>query len=270
MPFLVELTNVTFGYNDEPILCEVNLPIEKGIFTGLVGPSGSGKTTLLKIILGLLKPWKGKVIFLGQALPRVGYVPQLETVDWSFPATVEEVVMMGRWKERLSFPFRFKKREDPLLLNILEKLGIGDLASHHIRDLSGGEQHRVFLARALISQPELLILDEPLAGVDLKTQHEILHFLDELNNEGITILLTTHDLISVAAHIPQVICFNHEVIAQGPPEEVFTREVLEQTYKAEMAVFKQKDLVCLSTATHHSEKEFERKGFVKENKENKE
>lgn len=256
MPPLVKLTNVTFGYNDKPIFSKVNLSVEKGVFTGLVGPSGSGKTTILKIILGIVKPWGGKVIFLDQVSPRVGYVPQLETVDWSFPATVEEVVMMGRWRDQWLFPFR--KRKAPFLPNILEKLGIGDLAKHHIRDLSGGEQQRVFLARALIGQPELLILDEPLSGVDLKTQHEILHFLDELNNEGMTILLTTHDLISVAAHLPEVICFNHQVIAQGPPEEVFTSKVLGRTYQAEIAVSKQGELTLLSTGTHHSEKEFDK------------
>jgi zinc/manganese transport system ATP-binding protein/zinc transport system ATP-binding protein len=129
---------------------------------------------------------------------------------------------------------------------ILERLGIADCARRHIRDLSGGQQQRVFLARALVRSPELLLLDEPTASSDIRTRHEILHLLGDLNKDGVTVLLTTHDLNSVAAHLPWVICMNRTVVAEGTPEEVFTPEVLSRTYGAEMVVLREADLILVS------------------------
>lgn len=248
---LVELKGITYSYKEKPLFKNVNVSIPSGAFMGIVGPSGCGKTTLLKILLGMVRPLGGEVKIKGITVngktpPSVGYVPQLETIDWSFPVTVEEAVMMGRWRSVGPFP---KTSDKKAAHYVLEKLGIHYLAKRHIRDLSGGEQQRVFLARALISNPELLVLDEPTAGVDMKTQHDILHLLGKLNSEGTTILLTTHDLNAVAAHLPLVICFNHGVIAQGMPEEVFTPEVLKQTYDAEVAVFKHGEFMLMANAT---------------------
>src|SRR5205807_10473876 len=133
--------------------------------------------------------------------------------------TVREVVLMGRWAEH---PWRAWGTTDDhtRVDSLLERLGIGGLAGRHIRDLSGGQQQRVFLARALIADPALLLLDEPTSGVDLKTRHDILHLLHELNREGMTILLATHDLNTIASHVPWVVCFQHGIIAQGPPDAV--------------------------------------------------
>jgi zinc/manganese transport system ATP-binding protein/zinc transport system ATP-binding protein len=119
---------------------------------------------------------------------------------------------------------------------LLQRLGLATYAKRHINELSGGQQQRVFLARALIGKPQLLLLDEPTAGVDMKTQHEILHLLRELNGDGMTILLTTHDLNTIASHVPWVICFNRGIIAQGPPAAVLTPAILRQTYDADMTV----------------------------------
>jgi zinc/manganese transport system ATP-binding protein/zinc transport system ATP-binding protein len=121
---------------------------------------------------------------------------------------------------------------------ILDRLGIGQLAKRHIRDLSGGQQQRTFLARALIANPEILILDEPTASVDIRTRDEILHLLAEINDTGITIVITTHELNSLAAHLPWVVCVNHGIVAQGSPERIFTGEIMSRTFEADMRVIR--------------------------------
>ncbi len=238
-PPALEFDRVTCGYGPHLVFSEVDLAIPMGEFAAVVGPTGSGKTTLLRAALGLLPPVTGAVRVFGEAprraRGRVGYVPQLELVDWNFPMTVQQVVLMGAYRQtgRWPWPRRGARRAATALL---ERLGIAECESAPLRELSGGQQQRVFLARALIARPPLLILDEPTAGVDLSTQHEILHLLGELNEEGITILLTTHDLNAVAAHLPWVVCFNRGVVASGDPGKVLTTEVLGRTYQAEIVV----------------------------------
>ena len=247
---LVALDDLACGYDGRAVLDHISLQLEPGQFAGIVGPSGSGKTTVLRAILGQADIYHGSVRFPASREARggrcrVGYVPQLETIDWSFPVTVEQVVLMGLAAE--SGPFPWTRREDRRRMHeLLERLGIGECARRHIRDLSGGQQQRVFLARALIRAPELLLLDEPTSGADIKTRHEILHLLAELNREGITVLLTTHDLNSVAAHLPWVICLNRRIVAEGTPDVVFTPEILARTYGAEMVVVRQGDLILVS------------------------
>ena len=161
-------------------------------------------------------------------------MPQVETVDWSFPVTVSQCVLMARCGGRL-WPWA-SRAERAEVAGVLSRLGIGDLGERHIRELSGGQQQRVFMARALLQRPELLLLDEPTSGVDVKLRHEVLHLLDDLNATGVAILLTTHDLNGIAAHLPRLVCLNRQVIGVGPPREVLTEEVLEQTYGASMEV----------------------------------
>ena len=169
---------------------------------------------------------------------RLGYVPQVDTVDWNFPITVEQAVLLGRWREMGWRPWP-RRRDRELVAHLLERLGIGKLAKRQIRALSGGQQQRTFLARALIGDPDLLLLDEPTSGVDIKTRHEIMHLLGELNRAGTTILLTTHDLNAVATHLPRLVCMGMgEIVADGSPEEVLTPEVLRRTYGAEMLVMR--------------------------------
>jgi zinc/manganese transport system ATP-binding protein/zinc transport system ATP-binding protein len=249
-PPIVRFDGVTSGYDDKIVFEGLDLSIPSGLYTGIVGPSGSGKTTLLKVILGVVGTTAGSVavggqLVKGRTVRGVGYVPQVETVNWNFPVTVEQVVLMGRHREAgwLPWPSREDRR---IALDLLDHLGIRQYADRQIRALSGGEQQRVFLARALISRPRLLILDEPTSGVDLKTQHHILHLLSQLNREGVTIILTTHDLNSVARHLPWVICFNRQIIAQGDPQEVFTSEILSRTYNSEMVVVRQEGLLLIA------------------------
>jgi ABC-type Mn2+/Zn2+ transport system ATPase subunit len=229
---LVRLDRVTCSYGSTPAIAGVDLAFAAGSFTGVVGPSGSGKTTLLRAILGAVRPDSGTV--RRQPGVSIAYVPQVETVDWSFPVTVAETVLMARTRgRRLPWASAEERRE---VTDVLDRLGIGDLGGRHIRQLSGGQQQRVFIARALLSRPRLLLLDEPTAGVDVRTRHDVLHLLADLNDDGLAIVLTTHDLNGIAAHLPRVVCLNLEVIGAGSPRQVLTPEVLEQTYGAPMEV----------------------------------
>lgn len=225
------------------MLSGVDLRLPAGQFAGFIGPSGAGKTTLLRTMVGLTPRVQGTVEVGGRTVTpgappaNVGYVPQVGMIDWTFPVTVENVVVMGRQRQMgwLPWPSKQDKRE---VAAILDRLGIGDLAKRHIRDLSGGQQQRTFLARALIARPDILILDEPTASVDIRTRDEILHLLAEINDTGITVVITTHELNSLAAHLPWVVCINRGIVAQGSPEEVFNSAVMSRTFDAEMRVIR--------------------------------
>ncbi len=229
---LVRLDGVTCAYGADPVLVDVDLALTTDQFSGVVGPSGSGKTTLLRVLLGTVRPVAGSI----ERRPgiRVGYVPQVDAVDWSFPVTVAECVLMSRSTRRL-LPWA-TPAEKADVTAVLERLGIAELAGRHIRELSGGQQQRMFIARALLRRPELILLDEPTSGVDVKTRHEVLHLLGDLNSDGLSIVLTTHDLNGIAAHLPRIVCLNRRVIGDGAPHDVLTPEVLEQTYGASMQV----------------------------------
>ncbi|MCH7627054.1 MAG: ABC transporter ATP-binding protein, partial [Chloroflexi bacterium] len=181
--------------------------------------------------------------------PRIGYVPQLETIDWNFPVTVEQVVMMGCTSANPLFPW-FRKSERDRAHEIMERLGIADLRDRHIRELSGGQQQRAFLARALVSSPRLLLLDEPTNGVDIKTRDEVMHLLDELNHQDITIILTTHEINAVAAHLPWIVCLNGRIVAEGPPSEIFTPEILKRTYNADIHVTEYEGMKLVAESPH--------------------
>ena len=250
---IVEIKAVTCGYEKQRVLTDVSLTIMPGDFVGLLGPSGSGKTTLLRTVLGAVDLYEGEVLVNGVATtkkrPRVGYVPQLETIDWNFPVTVQEVVMMGRTMENKLFPW-YRKEEKDLAAEMMGRLGILDLADRHIQELSGGQQQRVFLARALISSPQLLLLDEPTSGVDIKTRDDVMHLLHDLNHDGVTIIITTHEINAVAVHLPWIVCLAGRILAEGPPSEVITTEVLRLTYGAEMPVIHYEGMTIVAESPH--------------------
>ena len=249
----VELRNVTAGYNRSKVLQDVDLKIMPGDFVGLLGPSGSGKTTLLRVILGAVDVQRGEVRVNEKPIRgrnnRAGYVPQLETIDWNFPVTVEETVMMGRTMANPWLPW-YRKHEKELAYDMMQRLGIADLAKRHIRQLSGGQQQRVFLARALASSPDLLLLDEPTSGVDLKTRDDVMHLLHDLNHAGVTILLTTHEINAVAVHLPRIVCLNGTIVADGPPHRVITPHILQEVYGAEMPVIQYHGMTLVAESAH--------------------
>jgi ABC-type Mn2+/Zn2+ transport system ATPase subunit len=229
---LLGLSGVTCGYASEAVLVDVDLAIHRGEFVGIVGPSGAGKTTALRVLAGSMRVAHGAV----RRHPglRMAYVPQVETINWSFPVTVRECVLMARVNgRRLPWASRAERAQ---VAAVLAQLDIAELADRHIRELSGGQQQRVFIARALLGEPELLLMDEPTSGVDVRLRHEILHLLDDLNARGLAIVLSTHDLNGIAAHLPRVVCLNRRVIGDGVPHDVLTTDVLERTYGASMEV----------------------------------
>ena len=232
MTALIDIAGVSFSFGGPPVLRDVTCSVQPGQFTGIVGPSGSGKTTLLNLMLGTLKAHHGTV----RRSPgtAVSFVPQIETVNWSFPVTVEECVLMSRATKRLS-PFATRE-EKADVARVLDRLGIADLGKRHIRELSGGQQQRMFIARALVRKPQLLLMDEPTSGVDVGTRHEVLHLLDELNREGLAIVLTTHDLNGMASHLPHLIALQQRIIASGSPHDVIVPAVLERVFGAKMDV----------------------------------
>ena len=235
-PELIRLSDVEAGYDHTPVLHSVDMHVHEDQFTGIVGPSGSGKTTLLRLLLGIVKPMSGTITV--QPGLRTAYVPQLETVNWDFPITVLECVLMAgssAREQRRIWPWA-SQDEKQRAHAVLERLGIASLADRQIRQLSGGQQQRMFLARALYRRPQLLLLDEPTSGVDVSTRHDVLHLLADLHEDGVAIVLTTHDLNGMAAHLPHLVCVNHRVIADGAPEQVIRPDVLEQTYGARMEV----------------------------------
>ena len=229
---LVDVQGITFGYGGTAVLRDVTFTVEPTQFTGIVGPSGSGKTSLLKVLLGTVTPQHGTVT--RSASTAVSYVPQLETVNWDFPVTVAECVLMSRATKRLS-PFATRE-EKADVARVLERLGIAELAHRHIRELSGGQQQRMFIARALVRRPQLLLMDEPTSGVDVATRHEVLHLLGDLNDDGLAIVLTTHDLNGMASHLPHLVALQQRVIASGSPQEVIVPDVLERVFGARMEV----------------------------------
>jgi zinc/manganese transport system ATP-binding protein/zinc transport system ATP-binding protein len=180
---------------------------------------------------------------------RVGYVPQLETIDWNFPITVEEVISMGffaknRWFGGIGRDERRKLRE------IMSRLNLDGLGQRHIRELSGGQQQAVFLGRALLGDPALILLDEPGSGLDIRSRDDVIHFLHEINHHGVAIVITAHDLNWVAAHLPWAVCLNRRVIAQGRPQEIFTASVLKEAYRGEVVVFHHDGMVMVGERPH--------------------
>jgi ABC-type Mn2+/Zn2+ transport system ATPase subunit len=229
---LIELNHASVAYDGTEVLHGVTTTIRRGDMVGIVGPSGAGKTSLLRAMLGTVPLNNGAVRWASDL--KVGYVPQLETVDWTFPVTVRDVVLMAAHR---SAPRPWVKKETVRRSDVLlEQLGIAGLADRHIRALSGGQQQRVFLARALFANPDVLLLDEPTSGVDVKTRHEVLHLLDDLNTDGLAVVLTTHDLNGIAAHLPRLLCVNGRLVGEGTPHEVMTPAILEETYGAPMDV----------------------------------
>jgi manganese/iron transport system ATP-binding protein len=236
--YAVEIRSLSVSYNRRPALEDATLAVPRGAMLGIVGPNGGGKSTLVKAMLGLVPYEGGDVEILGRPLDRrvrrkVGYVPQREDVDWSFPVSAYDVAMMGRVPS-MSLLRRPTEKDRTLVWEALRTVGMEGFAESQIGALSGGQQQRVFLARALAQEAELLLLDEPVSGVDAPSQHEIFDLLRRLQGEGRTVIVTTHDLSCVAERFDLALLLNRRVVALGPPGEVFTRKLLNETYQSHL------------------------------------
>lgn len=235
---VISCRNLTVAYGARPVLRDVSFDIHPGQTVGIIGPNGAGKSTLMRAVLGLLSPDAGQIRVFGQPInqvrQRVAYVPQTEGVDWDFPITVLEVAMMGRFGglRWLRWPGRADRQA---AYAALERVGMRDFAHRHIRQLSGGQQRRVFLARALCQGADLLLLDEPFAGVDAATEHAIFDLIDAMADEGKTLVIVNHDL-SVLDRFDVLLMLNHKLIAFGPAVEVGTDRNLHATYGGRLAL----------------------------------
>ena len=229
----LEFHDVTVAYGRRPVLWNVDLTVPGACLFGIIGPIGAGKSTLLKAALGLVPLAGGEVRILGapleQVRARVGYVPQRESVDWDFPVTVTDVVLMGTYA-RLGWLRRPGPRERSLAAECLDRVDLADVADRQIGRLSGGQQQRVFLARALAQQADVYFLDEPMAGVDARSQERIFRVLAELRAEGRLVVIVHHDLRSAGDWFDAVALIDMRLVATGPVAEVLTPENLRRTY----------------------------------------
>lgn len=234
----VEVKNLTVAYQKKPVLTDVSFSVPEGQLVGIIGPNGAGKSTLIKAILGLIPKATGEIYVYGKGYRAkdrlVGYVPQRGTVDWDFPTNALDVVLMGRYGHVGWFK-RPKEKDVEFALECLEKVGMTEYAKRQISQLSGGQQQRVFLARALVQDAKVYFMDEPFVGVDAATERAIIELLDELKQQGKTVLVVHHDLQTVKDYFDHVILLNETTIATGPTEETFNLENLHRTYGGRLA-----------------------------------
>jgi manganese/zinc/iron transport system ATP- binding protein len=236
----LEAHQLTVNYDKTPVLWDISFAIPQGHLVAIVGPNGAGKSTLIKAALNLIKPLSGKVEFFGHSLKemqkRIAYVPQRETVDWDFPITVQELVLMGRYGQ-LGL-FRQPKKADRAAADYyLEKVGMLPYAHRQISQLSGGQQQRVFIARALLQEADIYFMDEPFAGIDLTTEKMIMDILRELKSQGKTVFVVHHDLNTVESYFDWGILLNMRLIAAGPIKEIFNKENLHSAYGKSFSLF---------------------------------
>lgn len=233
-PHVIEMENVYADYGGPTVLEDINLTIHEGDFVGVVGPNGGGKTTLLKVVLGLVRPARGEVRVFGQS-PRkarnmIGYVPQQTDLDRDFPVSVLDVVLMGRLGVAPTLgPFRKSDRQ--VAFNALAEVDADQIRDRRFGALSGGQQKRVLIARALACRPRLLILDEPLANLDTRVQPEIYTLLKRLNQD-ITVVLVSHDIGVVTANVTRVVCVNRHMVVH--PTSEITDQILLGIYGGDM------------------------------------
>ena len=253
----VVVDHVTAGYGRRTALADVSLTIRPGSLLAVIGPNGAGKSTLLKLIAGLLKPTSGRLTVLGgppgSAARSIAYLPQAEAVDWEFPVTVEEVVMMGRYA-RLGLGRQPGRTDHERVSAALETVGMGAEVDRQIGALSGGQRRRVFLARALAADPDLYLLDEPVTGVDARTQEDLMDVLEAEARAGKTVIATTHDLICAAQRFHQAALLNGRLVAEGSADLVLDQQLLSETYGGHVLVLPgDGGQMILDDAHHHDD-----------------
>lgn len=228
MQEVIKLENVTYRYNSDLVLENISFKADQGDLLGIIGPNGAGKTTLFSLILGLLEGYQGKITVFGEdlrnnrkVLKKIGYIPQKNIIDKGFPATVEEIVSLGV----------FERKTKDKIISAIKTVGLLEQKHKRIGELSGGQQQRILIAKALVNEPQLLILDEPTTGIDLETQNKFYALLRKLNSENkITIILASHDLDAINKLANKIACVNRKMSFHGDAREFFGNEQLLKSY----------------------------------------
>ena len=228
MQEVIKLENVTYRYNSDLVLEDISFKADEADLLGIIGPNGAGKTTLFSLILGLLEGYQGKITVFGEdirnnrkVLKKIGYIPQKNIIDKGFPATVEEIVSLGV----------FERKTKDKIISAINTVGLLEQKHRRIGELSGGQQQRILIAKALVNEPQLLILDEPTTGIDLETQNKFYALLRKLNSENkITIILASHDLDAINKLANKIACVNRKMSFHGDAREFFGNEQLLKSY----------------------------------------
>lgn len=260
---IVFLSHVTAGYNGHIALEDVSFTVHRGQFVAVLGPNGAGKTTLLRVILGIVRPQAGIVRVFGKPPWRlreerrlIGYVPQMSLTDLHFPVTAWDVVMMGRFS-RIG-PTRWPGAEDrEAVARAMQRVGVWHLKDRPFGQLSGGQRQRVLLARALVNEPELLLLDEPTAGVDVAATSTVYTLLRRFRDEGMTIIVVSHDVGVVASFADVIACINKRLVAHGRPQEVLSSAQVLEAYGCDVAFFHHGGVPHVVVEPEQSETEWE-------------
>lgn len=231
---IISIKNLTTKYHEKPVIVDLSINFPKAEMCGIIGPNGSGKTTLLKSILGIIKPISGTITIFDQLydknIHKIAYVAQKNTIDWTFPVSVYDVVLMGRYGQ-LAWWQRPSKIDFEIVDSALQQVEMTQYADRQINELSGGQQQRIFLARALAQQADIFMLDEPFSGIDIVTESLILKVLQELKNQGKTIIVVHHDIATVQQYFDWTLLMNVHKIASGPTSQTLTKANLEKTFK---------------------------------------
>ena len=240
---ILEIKNVSVKFNNVVALDDISFELQQGEQVAVIGPNGAGKSTLFNVIAGVLKPQRGEVNIFGH-MPEehicIAYVPQRSDVDWKFPVNAADVVMMGRIG-KLGLFKRPKSKDWELVHRALGLVGIEHLSKRQIGELSGGQQQRVFIARALAQEAELILMDEPFTGLDVKSQEDIFGILEMLRQRLVTVMVATHDLNLAAEHFDRLMLLNQKIIGFGRASQVFTAELLSQAYSGSMRLIETTD-----------------------------
>lgn len=240
-PFAIEVEHLTVSYHARPALLDVSVGIERDQLVGVIGPNGAGKSTFIKAVLGFIKPDIGKVYINGENVEKargeVAYVPQRGAVDWDFPITVREVAIMGRYQQIPWYKTPSHKDKDAAF-EALGMVRMQEFADRQIGELSGGQQQRVFMARALAQGSDILLLDEPFAGVDAATERAILEVLERAKMAGKTLVVVHHDLSTAAEYFDKLILIKQRMYAYGTPQNVLQEDLLSKVYEGRLRIFR--------------------------------
>ncbi len=247
-PAAIDVRNLTVRYNGDAAIDDVTFRVMAGDKVAIIGPNGAGKSTLIKAILGLLRYQSGQITVAGD-LATLGYVPQHEDVNWNFPVTVRDVVMMGSARQ-IGWLRRPSRADWQRVDSALERVDMTAYGRRQVGELSGGQRRRVFIARALAQNADTLLLDEPFSGVDVRAQADLMNVLDRLNSDGLTILLSTHDLDLAFHRFDRVLALRQRLIALGTPQEVYQTDILAQLYGKRLVAWHEGETVSVFVDEH--------------------